>query len=102
MKTLTLVFAALTLTACGQTGAQGPVGQQGTAPSVIPVQLCPGFTPVYPSTFPESALCIDGQLYGVYSANGGFLSLLPDGDYSSNGINATCNLTIIGCSVAQQ
>jgi hypothetical protein len=72
----------------------GSNGTNGTnATPVTVVQLCPGVT-VYPSTFVEQALCINGNLYGVYSANDGFLSYLPPGTYSSDGINASCNLTI--------
>lgn len=58
------------------------------------VQLCAGITPSYPSTFPEVALCLNNQLYGVYSTNGGFLSLLTPGSYSSDGVNASCTLTV--------
>jgi hypothetical protein len=69
-------------------------GSSGTnATPVTTVQLCPG-TPTYPSTFVEYGVCIGGNLYGVYSANDGFLALLPPGTYSSDGINASCNLTI--------
>ena len=75
----------------GNTGATGPAGANGTAITVV--QLCPG-TPVYPSAFIETALCINNQLYGVYSANDGFLTLLPPGAYTSDGIGASCNLTI--------
>lgn len=78
--------------ATGATGAQGAAGQNATP--VTMVQFCPGITPSYPSSFPEIGLCLGGQLYGVYSANGGFLALLPPGSYSSNGINASCNFTI--------
>lgn len=69
------------------------------ATPVTEVQLCPG-TPSYPSLFPEYALCIEGTLYGVYSANGGFLAELPPGTYSSDGINDSCTLVIgPNCSV---
>lgn len=86
----------------GATGAKGTQGQSGTnATPITIVQLCPGFVPSYPNIFPESALCIDSQLYGVYSANGGFLALLTPGTYSSDGINASCNLTILPNCVVQ-
>jgi len=95
------IILAVLLTACGKEGPQGMAGANGTngtngvdASSVVPIQLCPGFVPTYPNVFPEYALCIDHQLYGVYSANGGFMALLPPGVYSSNGIGATCNLTV--------
>jgi hypothetical protein len=87
----------------GATGATGPQGDPGAAGTVITaVQFCPGFTPTYSSDFPEVGLCIAGQLYGVYSTNGGFLALLPPGTYSSNGITATCTFTISdNCVVSQ-
>lgn len=129
MKYVSVLILALTLSACGQgskgdsgtngeQGVQGLVGPQGlpgqdgqpgsngadglNAPGVIAVSLCPGFEPSYPNLFPEYALCIDNKLYGVYSANGGFLAELPPGDYSSNGVNATCSLRIaVDCSVTR-
>ena len=112
MNTLLTITALLLLTACGPTGGTGgtgpqgvpgPTGPAGAAGTVISiVQLCPGFVAAYPSIFPEVAECINGELYGVYSANGGFLSALPSGTYYSNGIGASCNLVIDGCSVVQQ
>jgi hypothetical protein len=85
----------------GPTGSQGPIGIPGpTGPSGTPgtvitiEQLCGSCVPSFPNTFPESVLCIDNQLYGVYSLNGGFFSLLPPGSYSSDGINCSCTLTI--------
>lgn len=90
----------------GDQGIQGPGGPQGVPGTpgtvVTPIQLCAGVTPTYPSVFPEYALCLQGQLYGVYSANGGFLAVLPPGVYGSNGINASCNFTIgPNCSISQ-
>lgn len=67
-------------------------GQPGTL--IKPIQFCPGFTPSYPSSFPEYGFVIDGAVYGVYSDHGGFMALLPPGAYSSNGINASCTFTI--------
>lgn len=82
----------------GTPGANGVAGSPGTVISSI--QLCPGI-PVYPSKFIETALCLDNNLYGVYSANGGFLTLLPAGYYGSNGINSSCNFTVgPNCSVS--
>jgi hypothetical protein len=79
----------------GSPGVQGPQGIQGVdGTSITLVQFCSNVTPSYPGTFPESGLVIDGNVYGVYSANGGFLAYLPPGEYSSNGINASCNFTI--------
>lgn len=76
----------------GSTGPQGPAGVDITPISFV--QFCTGISPSYPGTFPEIGLCINHNLYGVYSQNGGFLVLLPPGAYISNGINASCNFTI--------
>lgn len=79
----------------GPVGPQGEVGPQGTAGTQISFeQLCPGFVPSYPNIFPEYAECVNGVLYGVYSANGGFWATFPPGTYSSDGINASCTLTV--------
>lgn len=75
----------------GNTGATGPSGINATPVTVVP--LCPG-APSYPAVFVEDALCINKKLYGVYSANGGFLTYLPEGAYTSAGIGAACNLTV--------
>lgn len=108
MKKL-IVLSLLMLSACGKgaTGNPGesivgPKGDDGSPGTVItPINLCPGFVPSYPNVFPEYALCIQGNLYGVYSANGGFLVKMPPGTYSSNGINASCTLTVgANCAVS--
>lgn len=86
----------------GTNGSDGTDGTNGTngsngidATPITVVQLCaPSFVPSYPSVFPEVALCIDNNLYGVYSANGGFFSELTPGTYSSDGINSSCTLTV--------
>jgi len=84
----------------GQQGPQGNPGQDATPVTVV--QFCQGVTPAYPSSFPEYGICLDNQLYGIYSANGGFLALLPPGTYSSDGINASCTFTIAqNCQVSQ-
>lgn len=90
----------------GLDGAEGQIG--GTGPQGIPgqditpvtlVKLCPG-TSTYPTVFIEYGMCIADQMWGVYSANGGFLALLPPGNYSSNAIGSSCNLTIgLHCQV---
>lgn len=78
----------------GATGPQGPTGPAGSPGTQITVvTLCPGVTS-YPGVFVEIALCMNNNLYGVYSANGGFLTYFPPGNYSSNGIGSSCNLTI--------
>lgn len=76
----------------GPAGAAGSSGAPGTQMTFV--QFCPGFTQSYPSTFAEYGICVSGVMYGVYSANGGFLAELPPGRYISNGINATCAFTL--------
>lgn len=98
MRHLVYLLLILTIVGCGKAldgkpGYNGVDGASGTV--IIPIQLCDAsFVPTYPNIFPEYALCIDNQLYGVYSANGGFLALLPPGQYNSNGINSSCTFTI--------
>src|ERR1700689_3913792 len=73
----------------GPAGAPGLNGTNGIdATPVTIVQFCSNVTPTYPSVFPEYGICLGGQLYGVYSANGGFLALLPPGEYNSNAIGS--------------
>lgn len=76
----------------GEKGNPGPVGTDGRIATVV--QLCTGTT-TYSNVFVEVALCINNELYGVYSANGGFLTKLPPGNYSSNAIGSACNLQVL-------
>lgn len=79
----------------GNTGPQGPVGTPGNnATPVTIVQFCPG-VPSYPSVFIEIGFCLNGQVYGTYSANGGFSTLLPPGAYTSNGIGSRCDFILL-------
>lgn len=80
----------------GEQGAQGIAGVNPTPITVVP--LCPGINS-YPGVFIEVGLCINNNLIGVYSANGGFATTLSSGSYSSNAIGSSCNLTINGCTV---
>lgn len=83
----------------GDIGAQGVAGADGTVVSAI--QFCSAGTS-YPNTFSEVGFCIGGKLWGVYSANGGFMTELPPGTYSSNGINSSCTFTIgENCSITR-
>jgi hypothetical protein len=91
----------------GATGVVGPIGPPG--PSGVngtvgqPIELCGACEASYPQTFPEYGLCINNNLYGVYSQNGGFLSILPPGAYSSDGINCSCAFTIgADCAVTDE
>lgn len=109
-----LFILALICTACGQgpqgtagingtngtNGVTGPAGADGTV--ITPVQFCPNVTSSYPSTFPEVGLCVNGSIYAVYSANDGFLTLIPPGTYVSNAIGSACNFTVFpNCVVGQ-
>jgi len=80
----------------GATGPQGPTGADGT--QITPVKFC-SQTANYPTTFPEYGLCINNSLYAVYSTNGGFLALIPNGNYKSDGVGSSCNFTVNGCTV---
>lgn len=85
----------------GPQGVPGEIGPEGAA-GLTTIQFCPG-TPTYPSVFPEVGVCISGNLYAVYSALGGFLTLLPPGRYSSNAIGSRCSFTVFSnCEVGDQ
>ena len=90
----------------GQDGAVGPQGTPGTdgkdATPVTTVQFCPNVTSTYPTTFPEYGICVGGNLYAVYSANDGFLALIPPGVYASNAINSSCDFTVLAnCQISE-
>lgn len=88
------LFIILLLIGCGQPGPVGPQGLPGIdATQITIVQFCPGNTN-YPTTFNEIGFCINSQIYAVYSANDGFLTLVPPGNYSSNAINSSCNFVV--------
>jgi hypothetical protein len=90
---LNIIVGSVATAVCnGQNGTNGMNGTNATPLEFI--QFCQGFTPNYPGTFPEYGIVYGTQVYGVYSANGGFLALLPPGEYSSDGINASCTFTI--------
>lgn len=84
-------------------GTNGLDGQDGTPGTVVtPIQFCPG-AGSYPDTFPEVGFCLGGNLYAVYSANGGFLTEVLPGTWSSDGINASCTFTVApSCVVTNQ
>jgi hypothetical protein len=90
-----LLILTMFLTACagpkGKNGTNGLAGNNGS--TIQSVQFCPG-TGVYPSVFPEVGLLIDGHLYAVYSANGGFLFEVLPGTYASNAIGNSCAFTV--------
>jgi hypothetical protein len=106
MKTLMMTLILL-LAACNQqlglpgkdgvdgaAGAPGSNGINGRDGSVVTfVKFCP-HTASYPTTFPEVGLCVDGELFAVYSANGGFGVKLEPGNYSSNAIGSACSFEV--------
>lgn len=104
MRYFILLFGLFSISCGGQgqpgQSIQGPQGSPGSPGTQIgEVQLCPG-TPVYPNTFVEFAQCVDGDLYAVYSANDGFWTYLPPGNYQSNAIGSSCNFQVVfGCTV---
>lgn len=69
----------------------GAPGAPGTAYTTV--KLCPGNT-AYPSRFVEIAIRTQDKLIAVYSANGGFLTELPPGYYTSNGVGSACNFRV--------
>lgn len=77
----------------GVSGSTGAAGQAGTI--ILPIKFCPNSVAVYPSVFPEYGVCIDNKLYAVYSANDGFLTEIPPGQYSSNAIGSSCTFTVL-------
>jgi hypothetical protein len=83
----------------GATGAAGPAGSDGN--SITPVQFCAGQPQVYPSSFPEYGLCINGDIYGVYWDNtNSFLAKLSPGAYTSTSTGLQCTFNILpGCVV---
>lgn len=84
----------------GSNGTNGINGTNGTNGTVVaPIQFCPG-TGSYPSTFPEVGFCINNNIYAVYSANGGFLTEILPGTWSSNAIGSSCSFTVLpNCQV---
>lgn len=94
---LLATYLLVVMTACargpqGNAGPQGETGDPGFSP--VPIQLCAACTTHYPDTYAEVVFCYNGNLYGTYSANGGFSTELPQGSYSSSGINCSCTVAI--------
>lgn len=84
----------------GIDGLQGQIGPQGIpgvpaspGTTVTFIKFC-NETPSYPSAFPEFGLCVDGEIFAVYSTHGGFGVKIPPGTYSSNGVNSSCTFTV--------
>jgi len=72
------------------------------SPMVTTVQLCPGTTS-YPNSFPEQALCIDNQLFGVFfDGQNAWLSLLAPGNYRSTSTTNPCSFAVVtGCQISR-
>lgn len=88
--------------ATGATGVNGTNGTNGTngadATPVTVVNLCPGVSNY--GVFVETAICLNGNLYAVYSIPNAFMTLIAPGNYTSAGIGSACNLTVSpGCIV---
>lgn len=85
----------------GDVGAPGQDGEDGTDATIEVVQFCPG-TAAYPTVFPESGLCIGGQIYGVFYMNGkAFGGIIPPGAYASTSTSLPCNFTVAAnCQVS--
>lgn len=86
----------------GSVGAVGPAGPAGSNGTIITVvQFCQGTSgSEYPTTFPEVGLCINGNIYAVYSANDGFLTEIVPGVYDSNAVGSACTFTVEeGCLI---
>lgn len=89
----------------GDPGANGKDGTDGTngangvdATPVTLVKLCPGDT-VYASSFPEYALCINDELYAIYSSVAALVKI-PPGTYSSSSAGSSCAFTVVdGCEI---
>lgn len=97
LKLLRVIFVIF-IVGCGTTGPQGVQGISGPtgASDFYIVQFCPGITPLYPSTFPEQGICIDGQLYAILDQSNGYdyLTIIPSGQYTSEATNASCSFTV--------
>lgn len=75
----------------GRDGRDGANGADGQPARVVP--LCPGVSNY--GVFVEVALCINNQLFAVYSTPAAFLTLIPPGRYSSQGVGSACNFTVL-------
>lgn len=88
----------------GPQGSPGPEGSPGiNSTSVTIVQLCPNLPSTsYPNNFPEQALCIQGNLYGVYwTGTQAFLAEIAPGVYNSTSPEG-CTLTVYNnCQVSE-
>lgn len=85
----------------GTAGAVGPAGTPGTL--VVAVEFCPSLgDTVYPSSFPEYGLCIEGNIYAVYwSGTQAFMAEVVPGVYDSTSPQG-CSFTVAtDCSITE-
>lgn len=99
MKLLLLASIAVLAMGCDLTGQQAqPSNNPAPVAPTLPddtysIELCPANTM---NGVPEYALCIDKELYGVSTSNGGFMYPLPAGVYHLGSVQMgnQCNFTI--------
>jgi hypothetical protein len=75
-------------------GSDGQNGSPGTV--VAPIKFCHASCAAtsYPNNFPEVGFKIDGKIWAVYSKNGGFLTEIVPGRYSSQGVGCSCTFVV--------
>lgn len=77
----------------GTPGLNGSNGQDATPVTVV--QFCTGYTPTYPASFPESALCVQGNLWATFwMGNSAWSGIVPPGTYNSTSTGAPCTFTV--------
>lgn len=83
-----------TIISNGKDGEKGEVGQNGSSTEIVSIKLCP-YTDNYPNVFPEYAVCIDNELFGVYwdSKNAWLAKIIP-GYYASTSTSAPCTFEV--------
>lgn len=86
----------------GSNGIQGQPGSPGTI--VTSVQFCASYAASYPNAFPETAICLNENLYAVYwDSRNAWFALIPPGYYSSTSTSAPCRFIVTAnCQVTQQ
>lgn len=77
-----------------------PDGSRSVFNNTFIVQFCPGVVS-YPTVFPESGLCIQNKLYGVFwMSNSAWLGEIPPGNYTSTSTSLACNFKVlVNCGV---
>lgn len=102
------IIGALFLYGCGiqgPQGSQGIAGQIGTPGTKIwTVQFCPNLVGAYPSSFPESGLCVNGDIFAVFwDGHNAWQAQLYPGNYRTTETGAVCNFMVYdGCMVVPQ